>query len=90
MDSMWFYDEHPEEYLTFRQEALRLEREHLEVRVALRDAEADLRADPENEGLQARVAEVKERLAELDRQAPWISLYKDMPLELALWGVPHG
>jgi len=90
MEMMWFYDEPPEEFKAFRKEALRLEKEHLEVRIALRDGEAALRADPGNPELQTRVEDLKKRLAELDRQAPWISSPADMPLELALWGVPHG
>lgn len=77
-----------EEWRTFRKEAQHLEQEHLETRVALRDAGAALRADPGNEELKARVEELKERLEELDRQAPWISA--DVPVEIALWGVPHG
>ncbi len=83
MDPMWFYDELEglEEWQTFREAALPLEKEHLEIRVALRDAEAALRADPGNEDLKAR-------LEELDRQAPWIS--SAVAMEIALWGVPHG
>ncbi len=90
MEAMWFYDEQPEEFKSFRQEALALEKAHLETRVALREAEAARRADPKNEDLETRVAELKKHLKELDRQAPWISSSSDMPVELALWGVPHG
>lgn len=90
MDPMWFYDEaeQMEEWQAFRQETLRVEKEHLEIRVALRDAEAALRADPGNDDLKARVAELKKRLEELDRQASWIC--SDVPMEILLWGVPHG
>lgn len=90
MDPMWFYDEAGdlEEWRTFRERALPLEQEHLQVRVALRDAGAALSADSANEDLQARVAELKKRLADLDRQAPWIS--SEVPVEVLLWGVPHG
>ncbi len=90
MDPMWFYDEagELEEWRDFRQHALPLEQEHLATRLALRDAEAALLADRANECLQARVAELKQRLAELDRRAPWIS--SEFPVEVLLWGVPHG
>lgn len=87
MSLMWFYDELPEEYQAFRKEAQRLEKEHLETRVALRDAQAALRADPENPPLQARVAELETKLTDLEKRAPWIS--QGVPLEILLWGVPH-
>ena len=96
MEPIWTYDYwgmvgalvKKEEWQTFRKEAQHLEKEHLETRVALRDVEAALRADPENENLKARVEELKKRLGELDREAPWIS--SDVSVEIALWGVPHG
>lgn len=90
MEAMWFYDEagELEEWQTFRKEAQELEEEHLEIRVALRDSEAGLQADPGNKELRARVEELKKRLEQLDRQAPWIS--SDIPVEVLLWGVPHG
>jgi len=90
MDPMWFYDEagELEEWQAFRKEALPLEREHLETRVALRDAQAALRADPENENPKARMNLLEKRLEELERKAPWIS--SEVPWEVSLWGVPHG
>jgi len=87
MSLMWFYDDVPEEYQNFRQEAQRLEKEHLETRTALRDAQAELRADPKNPQLQARMTELETKLADLDKRAPWIS--QGIPLEILLWGVPH-
>ena len=56
--------------------------------MALRDAEAALRSEPENEELKDRVEQLKKRLEELDRQAPWISYL--VPLEVLLWTDPHG
>ena len=88
MEAMWFYDEEGEEWANFRKEAQDVEKEHLAIRVALRDAEAALRGDPGSEQLQARIEELKKRLEELARQAPWIS--SDVPVEVLLWGVPHG
>ena len=87
MDTMWFYDEVPEEYRIFREEAQRLEQEHLEIRVALKETQDALRADPENPALQTRVGELEAKLAQLDKRAPWIS--QGMSLEMLLWGVPH-
>lgn len=87
MSLMWFYDELPEEYRAFREEALALEKEHLEIRVALREAQAALGADPENSHLQARVAELETKLAEVEKRAPWIS--QGALIEMLLWGVPH-
>jgi hypothetical protein len=87
MDLMWFYDEVPEEYQDFRQKAQVLEKEHLEIRTALQEARAALRADPENPSLKTRVAELEAKLTDLDKRAPWIS--QGIPLEVLLWGVPH-
>jgi hypothetical protein len=87
MSVMWFYDDVPEEYRTFREEAEPLEREHLETRKALQKAEEALRADPDNPALQAAAAELKDKLAELDKRAPWIS--RGDLLEMLIWGSPH-
>jgi broad specificity phosphatase PhoE len=38
-DPMWFYDEAEESWEAFRRTALPLEREHLEIRRVLRDAQ---------------------------------------------------
>jgi hypothetical protein len=87
MDSMWFYDEPPEDYQNFRKEAHLLEKEHLETRTALKEVQAALRVDPENPPLKIREAELETKLADLDKRAPWIS--QGVPLEILLWGVPH-
>lgn len=87
-EPMWFYDEPDELWQTFRKEGLGVEREHLEIRTALRDAEMALRTNPEDEYLKARAKYLRKRLEELDKQAPWIS--SDVPTEVLLWGVPHG
>ncbi len=87
-DPMWFYDE-PEELLqAFRKETLPVEKEYLELRVLLRDTEATLRDNPDDEYLKARVKYLKKRVEELEKKAPWIST--DVPFEVLLWGVPHG
>ncbi len=90
MDPMWFFDESEslEAWQEFRKEAGEIEQKYLATRKALADAEAALRASPADPQLVARVEELKQQLAELDRQAPWIS--SDYPMEVLLWGVPHG
>ncbi len=90
MEPMWFYDDagELEEWQTFRKDAQQLEKEHLEIRTALRDAQAGLQANPGDEALKARVEELKKRLEELNKQFPWLS--SDVPVEILLWGVPHG
>jgi hypothetical protein len=88
--AMWFYDEagELEEYQAFKKDALRLEKEHYETRLALREAEASLKGDPDNTELKARVDSLKKTLEELERQAPWLTY--DYPVEVLLWGAPHG
>ncbi len=87
---MWFYDEADEleEFQIYQREVRRVEQEYLEIRVLLRDAEAALKADPENEELQAKVKYLTKRLRGLEELAP--RLASDVPLEIALWGPPHG
>lgn len=87
---MWFYDDADklEEYQGFKKEALRLEKEYHERRLALRQAEEALRGDPENEVLKARVDELKKDLEEVERKAPWLT--SGYPIEILLWGAPHG
>jgi len=87
-EPMWFYDEPEELWRAFREEARHLEREHLEIRTALRDAEAALRACPEDGHMIARVKYLTRRLSHLETVAPWLS--SEVPVEILLWGVPHG
>ena len=90
MSAMWFYDdlEELEGWQTLRKQTEQVEQEHLNTRVALRDAEATLRADPGNEDLRAQMEGLKKRLEELEKQCPWIS--SDVPVEILLYGAPHG
>jgi hypothetical protein len=90
MEPMWFFDdsEDLEAWREFRERAGEMELKHLATRKELFEAEAALRANPVDPQFAIRVDELRKRLAELDRQAPWISL--DYPLEVLLWGVPHG
>jgi hypothetical protein len=86
-DPMWFFDDPPEDYKYFRKKAVPLEREYLEIRTILRDAEKALLAKPENENNQAKVRYLKKRLKDLEEQAPW--LVSGLMIEYGLWGGPH-
>lgn len=87
---MWFYDEAGEmkDFQDLRKDIRRLEKEYLEIRTLLRDSEEALRADPDSEYFQAKVKYLKKRLKDLEKLAPRLS--SDVPLEIALWGTPHG
>lgn len=86
-DSMWFFDELPEDFKAFRNEARALENEYLELRRLLWAAETDLKAEPENENLQAKVRYLQKRIKGLEEKAPWLTT--ELAKEYALWGVPH-
>ena len=88
--TMFFFDDADEleEYQTFRRQDQPLELEYEKMRVALRDAEAALRVNPRDQEMAGKVVELKDRLAALERRAPWLTL--DYPLEYLLWGPPHG
>jgi hypothetical protein len=88
--SMWLYDEmkEMEDFQLYQKEVRLLEREYLEIRILLRDAEEDLRADLESEYLQAKVKYLQKRQKGLESQAA--RLAADHPLEIALFAPPHG
>ena len=88
--SMWFFDDagELEEFQIFRKEVQRIEREYLEIRVLLRDAEGAFRSDPGNEYFNAKVKYLKKRQKDLEKMGPRPS--SDVPLEIALWSPPHG
>ena len=88
--SMWFFDDAGEmaEYQAVREEGRRLEREYLEIRTVLQEAEAGLRENPEDEFLQARVRYYGKRVSDLEAKNP--RLTEDCPLEVSLFLPPHG
>lgn len=88
--SMFFFDEADEldEYQTFRRPDQPLELEYEKLRVALRDAETALKGNPMDTAPAGRVAEIKDRLTALEKQAPRLNY--DYPVEYRLWGPPHG
>ena len=67
----------------FHREYQHVEREYLELRILLRDAEAALRTEPEDGDMRVRVYYFKKRLEELEERYPWIASGK--PPEIALW-----
>lgn len=87
--TMWFFDESEEmdEYQVVRDTLLALEREQREVRGMLGEAMEALKTDPDNDEVRDRVEHYQERLEELEKPR---LLSSDVPLELALWGPPHG
>ena len=50
-----------------------LEREYLDLRIRLRDAEADLRSDSKNRELKEKIDYLKGRLKDLEDRYTWIS-----------------
>ena len=87
---MWLYDDarELEEFQNYQKEVRRLEREYLEIRVLLRDAEEDYRKEPESEYLEAKVKYFKKRQKDLESRAA--RLAADHPLEISLFAPPHG
>ena len=62
-----------ERIYNYRRSIQHLEREYLDLRIRLRDAEADLRSDTQNQELKEQVAYLKGRLKDLESRYPWIS-----------------
>jgi hypothetical protein len=87
---MWLYDDIPEmkDFQALRLEIKRLEKEYLELRTLLRDAEAGLRSDSDNEYLRAKVKYLNKRIKDIEKKGP--RLADDHPLEISLFGPPHG
>jgi hypothetical protein len=67
----------------YRRSVQYIEREYLDLRVRLRDAEADLRSDMQNQELKSRVDYLKSRLKDLESRHPWISTGR--PSEIPFW-----
>ena len=88
--SMWIYDDakDTEEFQLLRGEIRRLEKEYLDLRIQLRDTEVDLKSDPDNEYLKAKVTYLNKRLRDIEKKGP--RLADAHPLEISLFGPPHG
>jgi DNA repair exonuclease SbcCD ATPase subunit len=87
--SMYFFDDSDEleEYQIFKQKDQPLELEYEKIRRELHSAEERLRVNSDDQTMQDQVAELKEKMAELERRAPWLK--QGYPLEYLLWGPPH-
>ena len=68
--SMYFLDDTEDwpEYKIIKNDIHRLEKEHLEFRKELKDAESALRFDIMNEELKAKVDRLKEKLEEIEKR----------------------
>ena len=88
--SMWLYDDLKEmqDFQILREAVKRLEKEYLDLRIQLRDTETALRSDPDNEYLVAKSKYLNKRLKDIERKGPRFAA--DYPLEIALFGPPHG
>jgi hypothetical protein len=83
-DVDWLLERHRQ----FHKEYQHVEREYLEIRTLLRDAELALRSAPEDEDLRLRVYYLKRRLDVLEEKYPWLA--SGRPPEVALWATPAG
>ncbi len=68
---MWFYDEAKDsgECQLLRRQTQALEKEYLQIRVLLRDAEVPLREAPPDAQLKEKVDDLRKRQADLESQA---------------------
>jgi hypothetical protein len=87
---MWLYDDMQEmkDFKALRHDIKRLEKEYLDLRTQLRDAEVGLRSDSDNEYLRAKVTYLTKRIKNIEKKGP--RLAADHPLEIALFAPPHG
>jgi phage-related minor tail protein len=87
---MWLYDDMQEmkDFKALRHDIKRLEKEYLDLRTQLRDAEVGLRSNSDNEYLRAKVKYLTKRIKDIEKKGP--RLAADHPLEIALFAPPHG
>ncbi|MBU0985777.1 MAG: hypothetical protein KKH68_00875 [Proteobacteria bacterium] len=57
----------------YRNKVQYIEREYLDLRIQLRDAEADFRSDSQNQELKERVNYLKNRMQDLEKRYTWIT-----------------
>lgn len=88
--SMWLYDDAKEtqEFQILRREINRLEKEYIDLRTQLRDAEANFRSEPDSEYLKAKIKYLNKRVKGIEKKGPRFA--DDHPLEISLFGPPHG
>jgi hypothetical protein len=86
---MWF-DDGPEkggECRLLVRQTQALEKEYLEIRILLQEAEAARRVSPQDARLKEKIESLRKRQAELESQARFAD---DYPPEFALGAPPHG
>ncbi|MFH2218758.1 MAG: hypothetical protein ABII68_03740 [Pseudomonadota bacterium] len=69
-----------------RRSVQHIEREYLDLRIRLRDAEADLRSDPQNRELTSRADYLKDRVKDLENTYSWVTTGR--PSEIPFWITP--
>ena len=77
--SMYFLDDTDDwpEYQTIREEIHRLEKENLELRKELREAESAFTSDPSGKNLEVKIDGIKKKLKEIERKLDEsISMYR--------------
>ena len=77
--SMYFYDETDDwpEYKIIKDDIRRLEKEHLEIRKELHEADSAFRSHPEDKNLKSKVDGLKKKLKEIEnRLEESFSLYR--------------
>jgi hypothetical protein len=77
--SMYFVDDTDDwpEYQTIRDEIHRLDKEHLELRKELAEAEPAFKSDPANEVLRAKVDGLSKKLEEIEKKLDQsLSMYR--------------
>lgn len=87
--STWFYDDSKgggECRLLVRQSLVQ-EKEYLEIRIQLREAEAALREAPQEAQLKEKVDTLRKRQTDLEAQTRFAD---DYPPDFALGAPPHG
>ena len=73
---------------SFHKEYRHVEREYLEIRTLLRDAEGELRSNPDDDDLRQRVYYLQRRVEVIEQKYPWIASGKAP--EIAFWAAPAG
>ncbi len=68
--SMYFYDETDDwpEYQIIKDDIHRLEKEHLEIRKELQEAESAFGSNPEDEDLKAKIDGLKKKIKEIEKK----------------------
>lgn len=69
-----------------RRSVQHIEREYLDLRIRLRDAEADLRSEPQNQELKSRADYLKDRVKDLESTYSWVATGR--PTEIPFWITP--